>query len=114
MSAQLADLRQATPAPGPVPPVQAPPLSRPRIGSRRASARGAPREAPAAKDVDRGIGLLFRFSGGAAVIVADVIVVSAIDRSWILAPAFAVLLLTTFVVFAGIMRLLADGAEGHP
>jgi hypothetical protein len=64
-------------------------------------------------DVDRGTGLLLRFLAGISVMVADVLVVGAVDRSWVLIPAFAVLLITTVVVFAGIMRLLADGAEGH-
>src|SRR5947209_12399933 len=109
MSAQLADPRQAAPAPGPFRPVPVRPLSLPTFESRRAAAPEAPREAPASEDVDRGIGLLLRFGGGAAVMVADVVVVGVVDRSWILIPAFAVLLLTTAVVFAGIMRLLADG-----
>ena len=66
---------------------------------------------PEPAPVDRGLGLLFRFVAGIAVMVADVLAVGAIGRSWVLIPAFAVLLVTTAVVFAGIMRLLSDGAE---
>jgi hypothetical protein len=112
MSAQLADPRQAATAVGPLPPTAVSPHRLPALES-RAAAPEAPREAGASENVDRGIGLLLRFLGGISVMVGDVVVVGAIDRSWVLIPAFAVLLLTTAVVFAGIMRLLADGAEGH-
>jgi hypothetical protein len=60
---------------------------------------------------DRGIGLLLSFTGALSVMVADVIVVGAVDRSWILIPGFAVLLLMVEIVFAAIMRLLADSGE---
>jgi hypothetical protein len=63
---------------------------------------------------DRGVGLLLRFTGGISVMVADVVVVGAVDRSWVLIPGFAVLLITTAVIFTAIMRLLQDGAEEHP
>jgi hypothetical protein len=64
-----------------------------------------------ARGPDRGIGLLLSFVGALSVMVADVIVIGAIDRSWILIPGFAVLLITAAIVFAGIMRLLADGED---
>jgi hypothetical protein len=68
---------------------------------------GDPRPAP--PDTDRGLGLLFSFVGALSVMVADVVVIGAVAESWILIPGFAVLLLMAAIVFAGIMRLLADG-----
>jgi hypothetical protein len=62
-------------------------------------------------DPDRGITLLLSFTGALSVMVADVVVIGAVHRSWILIPGFAVLLLMAAIVFRGIMRLLADGAE---
>src|SRR3954451_12922449 len=111
MSAQLADPRQAAPATGPLPPMAVAPHPLPAIEPHRPAA--AP-EAPASEDVDRGIGLLLRFTAGISVMVADVLVVGALDRSWVLIPGFAVLLVTTAVIFTGIMRLLQDGAEEQP
>jgi hypothetical protein len=66
---------------------------------------------PASPDTDRGIGLLLSFVVGLSIMVADVVIVGAVGESWILIPGFLVLLLTAAIVFAGIMRLLADGAE---
>src|SRR3954447_26408144 len=109
MSAQLADPRQA-PATGPLPPVAVAHHPLPAIEPYRPPA--AP-EAPASEDADRGIGLLLRFTGGISVMVADVVVVGAVDRFWVLIPGFAVLLITTAVIFTAIMRLLQDGAEEH-
>ena len=63
---------------------------------------------------DRGIGLLLRFTGGISVMVADVVVIGAVGRFWVLIPGFAVLLITAAVIFTGIMRLLQDGAEEDP
>ena len=111
MSAQLADPRQTAPATGPLPPVAVAPHPLPAIEPHRPAV--AP-EAPAPEDVDRGIGLLLRFTAGISVMVADVVVVGAVDRSWILLPGFAVLLITTIVIFGGIMRLLQDGADEDP
>jgi hypothetical protein len=64
--------------------------------------------APARPDGDRGMSLLFAFFGAMAIMVGDVVLVSAVDRWWILIPAAGVLLLMTFVVLADIMRLLAE------
>jgi hypothetical protein len=112
MSAQLADPRPA-PATDPFPSVAAAPPPPSAAEPRRAATSEATAEADAFDDVDRGIGLLLRFLAGISVMVADVVIVAAVDRSWVLIPAFAVLLLTAVVVFTGIMRLLADGAESH-
>jgi hypothetical protein len=60
---------------------------------------------------DRGLSLLFAFTGALAVMVADVLVIGAVGESWILIPGFAVLLLMTAIVFTMIMRLLADSGE---
>ena len=65
-------------------------------------------------DSDRGLGLLFSFVGALSVMVADVLVIGAVEESWILVPGFAVLLLVTAIVFVAIMRLLADDGEGAP
>ncbi len=62
-------------------------------------------------DRDRGMGLLLSFVGALSVMVADVVVIGAVDDSWILIPGVAVLLLMAAVVFGSIMRLLADGGE---
>jgi hypothetical protein len=101
MSAQLEHLRQPVVAPQPrrsrapqLPPVRAP---------RPTDSRAAP------SDPDRGIGLLLSFTGALSVMVADVLVIGAVEQSWILIPGFAVLLLATAIVFRRIMRLLADG-----
>jgi len=71
-----------------------------------------PRPAPA--DRDRGLGLLYSFVGAATIMVGDVVVVGAVEQSWVLIPGFAVLLAMTLIVFRGIMRLLADGGEAPP
>jgi hypothetical protein len=62
-------------------------------------------------DRDRGIGLLLRFAAGVAVMVGAVLVVGAVRRTWILIPAMVVLFVITAIVFAAIMRLLAEGAS---
>lgn len=66
---------------------------------------------PASADTDRGLSLLFSFVGAASIMVADVVVMGAVEQSWVLIPGFAVLLLTTAIVFVGIMRLLADDGK---
>lgn len=63
------------------------------------------------RDPDRGLGLLMSFVVAATIMVADVIVIAAVEQSWILIPGFVVLLITTAIVFVGIVRLLADGGE---
>ena len=67
--------------------------------------------ASARPEPDRGIGLLLSFVGALSVMVADVVIVGAVDRSWILIPGFAVLLVMSVIVFRAIMRLLADNGE---
>jgi hypothetical protein len=58
---------------------------------------------------DRGISLLLAFTGATTVMVGDVVVVGAVGQSWILIPGVLVLLSMAAIVFAAIMRLLADG-----
>jgi hypothetical protein len=111
MSAQLADPRQAAPATGPLPPAAVAPHPLPAIEPYRPAAMP---DAPASEDVDRGIGLLLRFTAGIAVMVADVVVVGAVDRPAVLIPGVVVLLITTAVIFTAIMRLLQDSAEEDP
>jgi hypothetical protein len=60
---------------------------------------------------DRGTDLLLSFVGALSVMVADVVLIGAVGRSWILIPGFAVLLLTAGIVFREIMRLLHDGED---
>jgi hypothetical protein len=73
----------------------------------------APKPARAARpDPDRGLSLLFSFVGAVAVMVGDVLVIDAVDESWILVPGFVVLVLMTVIVFSVIMHLLADSGEG--
>ena len=67
--------------------------------------------APYPPDRDRGVPLLITFVGALAVMVADVVVIGAVEESWILIPGFAVLVLMTVIVFMVIMRLLADSGE---
>jgi hypothetical protein len=43
--------------------------------------------------------------------VGDVLVIGAVEESWVLIPGFLVLLLMTVIVFDRIMRLLADSGE---
>jgi hypothetical protein len=69
---------------------------------------------PPLPETDRGLGLLLSFAGALVVMVADVVVLNAVGRSWILIPGFAVLLLMTAIVFVVIMRLLADDGEDRP
>jgi hypothetical protein len=64
---------------------------------------------PERPDKDRAMSLLFLFLGALAVMVGDGVLVSAVERWWILILAAGVLLLITFVVLVGIIRLLADG-----
>ena len=103
MSAQLEAPRQPLAEPRPEAP-GAPPLA-PTVASD--SPEGAP-------GPDRGIGLLLSFTGALSIMVADVVLIGAVDRSWILIPGFAVLLLMAAIVFRGIMSLLADGGEATP
>jgi hypothetical protein len=74
-------------------------------------APSAPSADPEEREPDRGLPLLLSFVGALAVIVADVVVIGAVDESWILIPGFVVLLLMTVIVFTMIMRLLADSGE---
>jgi hypothetical protein len=62
-------------------------------------------------DADRGLSLLLTFVGALAVMVADVLVIGAVEESWVLIPGFIVLVLLTLIVFSVIMRLLADSGE---
>jgi hypothetical protein len=62
-------------------------------------------------DADRGSSLLLTFTGAVAVMVADVVVIGAVEESWILIPGFIVLVLVTVIVFTVTMRLLADSGE---
>ncbi len=110
MSARLEDLPQAASTTGTIAPVVVAPKPEP-AQERAADAESSPRVNVVDRDVDRGLGLLLRFVAGIAVMVADVLVVNAVGESWILIPALAVLLVTTWVIFAAIMRLLAIGAE---
>jgi hypothetical protein len=59
-------------------------------------------------DGDRATTLLLLFLGATTVMVGDVIVAAAVAEWWILVPAFGVLVVTTVVVLAGIMRLIAE------
>jgi hypothetical protein len=61
-----------------------------------------------ANDRDRGLSLLYLFTAAAAVMVGCVLLAGAVDSWWILILTTALLGVTTFAVFAGIMRLLAD------
>src|SRR4051812_37174727 len=67
--------------------------------------------APAPPDSDRGLSLLMSFVGALAVMVGDVVVIGAVEESWVLIPGFAVLVLMAGIVFTVIMRLLADSDE---
>ena len=70
-----------------------------------------PPSAPAPLGPDRGLGLLYRFVGATALVVAALLVVNAVGHSWILVPAMALHLLVTYVVIAAIARLLKDGDD---
>jgi hypothetical protein len=112
MSAQLEYTHQPTPAPERQPllatllaPVR-PPKSDTPLATDSSQSQDS---GPAGPDGDRGMSLLFAFFGAMAIMVGDVVLVSAVDRWWILIPAAAILLLMTFVVLADIMRLLAEG-----
>src|SRR3954453_6833097 len=114
MSAQLEDSPKPVAArqPRPLRAAQLPPAR--ALGPATPVAREdvRPKKAPPTlPDPDRGTGLLLSFVGALSVMVADVVLIGAVDRSWILIPGFAVLLGMTAIVFVGIMRLLADGAE---
>jgi hypothetical protein len=66
---------------------------------------------PDAPDPDRGLSLLLAFTAALGVMVADVLLIGAVEESWILVPGFVVLLLMTVIVFSMIMRLLADNGD---
>ena len=70
--------------------------------------------APAAPErlgPDRGLGLLYRFVGATALVVAVVLIVAAVGQLWILIPAMAVHLFVTYLVLDDIARLLKDGDD---
>jgi hypothetical protein len=70
---------------------------------------------PAPRDPDRGLSLLGSFVGALAIMVGDVVVIGAVGESWILIPGGVVMVLMTLIVFAVIIRLLADtGENGAP
>lgn len=73
----------------------------------------ADRSPPTRADSDRGLTLLYVFTGAMVVMVGDVILAGAIGHMWILVPVMGVFLLMTFGVFVVIMRLLADDGEGQ-
>lgn len=73
--------------------------------------RRVPPGAPTPLGPDRGLGLLYRFVGATALVVAALLVVNAVGRSWVLAPAIALHLVLTYVVIAAIARLLKDGDD---
>src|SRR3954454_4815598 len=73
--------------------------------------------APAAPEPlgpDRGLGLLYRFVGATALVVAVVFIVAAVGQLWILIPAMAVHLFVTYLVLDDIARLLRDGDDAEP
>jgi hypothetical protein len=77
------------------------PAEQPRVGD----------QGPAPRDPDRGLSLLGSFVGALAVMVGDVVVIGAVGESWILIPGGLVMVFMTLIVFARIMRLLADNGE---
>jgi hypothetical protein len=114
MSAQLEEISRPPVAPEIAPFVASPaaPARVLRPASQDAAELPQPLDThPVRREGDRGLTLLLLFLGATSVMVVDVVVASAVDRWWVLIPAFVVLLLMTLVVFTGIMRLLADGAE---
>jgi hypothetical protein len=70
--------------------------------------RGAPASPAVA---DRSSGVLLLPLGAVLVMVADVIVVGAVGRLWILIPAIAVDLLVILTLTVAIWRLLGDAGE---
>jgi hypothetical protein len=73
--------------------------------------RGASASAAVA---DRSSGVLLLPLGAVLVMVADVIVVGAVGRLWILIPAIAVDLLVILTLTLAILRLLGDDGEDVP
>jgi len=73
--------------------------------------RGASASAAVA---DRSSGVLLLPLGAVLVMVADVIVVGAVGRLWILIPAIAVDLLVILTLTVAILRLLGDDGEDVP
>src|SRR5689334_16639372 len=87
------------------------PAGHPLRAARLAPPRADPSPAPANRD--RGMTLLYVFTGATAIMVGDVVLAAAVGQMWILVPVMAIHLLMTFAVFAVIMRLLADDGEGE-
>jgi hypothetical protein len=73
--------------------------------------RGASASAAVA---DRSSGVLLLPLGAVLVMVADVIVVGAVGRLWILIPAIAFDLLVILTLTVAILRLLGDDGEDVP
>jgi hypothetical protein len=101
MSAQVAHATQPAAAPEARPLRAAPPMAPRPSGSDRAAS-----EEP--RDRDRGLSLLYVFTGATVIMVGDVVLAAAIGHMWILVPVMGVHLLMTVAVFVAIMRLLAD------
>lgn len=74
-------------------------------GDELAKSRGSP---GLPQDRDRGLSLLYLFIAATAVMVGCVLLAGAVDSWWILIVTTALLGVTTFAVFAGIVRLMAD------
>jgi hypothetical protein len=74
-----------------------------------AEPRRRPDPSSAIADRDRGLSLLYVFSGAIVVMVADVTLAAAVGHMWILVPVMGIHLLMTLAVFVAIMHLLADG-----
>jgi hypothetical protein len=88
------------------------PIRAPKHASNALPNSGQPEKpAPDVPDPDRGPSLLLTFTGALAVMVADVVVIGAVEESWVLIPGFIVLVLVTVIVFIVTMRLLADSGE---
>jgi hypothetical protein len=87
-----------------------PPALRSRTGPKcqAQQERGAPTSPAVA---DRSSGVLLLPLGAVIVMVADVIVVGAVGRLWILLPAIAIDLLVSLTLTVAILRLLGDDGE---
>jgi hypothetical protein len=93
----------------PAPPRRPAPIRAGTHPASRGEQPARPRRPPArASDRDRGLSLLYLFTAAMAVMVGAVLLAGAVDSWWILVLAAVLLGVTTFAVFAGIMRLLAD------
>ena len=77
----------------------------------KARRRAGPSRARASRD--RGMSLLYVFTGATVIMVGDVVLAGSVGHMWILVPVMAIHLLMTFGVFAAIMHLLADEGEGE-